>query len=53
MTTKLKWNLFTKVIKRPSEEAWVWIDRVSNKKRSASASLERVENVCLEANIYN
>ncbi len=28
--TKLKWKLFTKVIKRPSEEAWIWIDRVSN-----------------------
>jgi hypothetical protein len=32
----LKWKLFTKVIKRPSEEAWVCIDRMSNLKRSAS-----------------
>ncbi len=23
ITTKLKWKLFTKVIKRPSENAWV------------------------------
>jgi hypothetical protein len=29
ITTKLNWKLFTKVIKKPSEEAWVWIDRVS------------------------
>ncbi len=28
ITTKLHWKLFTKVIKKPSEEAWVWIDRV-------------------------
>ncbi len=26
--TKLKWKLFTKVIKTPSKEAWVWIDSV-------------------------
>ncbi len=25
-----KWKLFAKAIKRPIEEAWVWIDRVSN-----------------------
>jgi hypothetical protein len=24
------WKSFTKVIERPSKEAWVWIDRVSN-----------------------
>ncbi len=30
ITTILKWKLFTKVIKRPYEETWVWIDRVSN-----------------------
>ncbi len=35
-TTKLKWKLFTKGIKRPSEEAWVLMDRVSNSKRMAS-----------------
>jgi hypothetical protein len=35
ITTTLKWKLFTKVIKGPSEEAWVRIDRVSNQKRSA------------------
>jgi len=29
ITTKLSWKLFTKVIQKPSEEAWVWIDRVS------------------------
>ncbi len=28
VTIKLKWKLFTKVIKRPSKEAWVWVDRV-------------------------
>ncbi len=28
--TKLKHKLFTKVIKTPSEEAWVWIDREYN-----------------------
>jgi hypothetical protein len=36
ITTKLKWKLFTKVIERPGKEAWVWIDRVSNYKISAS-----------------
>jgi len=36
ITTKLKWKLFTKGIKRPSEEAWVLMDRVSNSKRMAS-----------------
>ncbi len=41
ITTKLKWKLFTKVIKSPSEEAWVWIDSVSNVKRSASALIYR------------
>ncbi len=30
IATKLKWKLFTKVIKRSSKEAWVWIYRVSN-----------------------
>jgi hypothetical protein len=30
ITTNLKWKVFTKVIKRPSKEARVWIDRVSN-----------------------
>ncbi len=29
ITTKLNWKLFTKVNKKPSEEAWVWIDKVS------------------------
>ncbi len=29
MTTKLNKKLFTRVIKRPREEAWVWTDRVS------------------------
>ncbi len=29
-TTKLKWKLFTEVIKRSSKEGWVWIGRVSN-----------------------
>ncbi len=28
ITTKLNWKLFTKVIKRPSKEAWV-LDRQS------------------------
>ncbi len=27
ITTKLKWKLFTKVIKILREEAWGWIDR--------------------------
>jgi hypothetical protein len=27
ITTKLNWKLFTKEIKRPSKEAWVWIDK--------------------------
>ncbi len=27
--TKLNCKLIKKVIQRPSEEAWVWIDRVS------------------------
>jgi hypothetical protein len=26
--TKLKWKLFTKVIKMPTGEAWVWIGSV-------------------------
>ncbi len=30
ITTKLKQNIFTKVIKAPTKEAWVWIDRESN-----------------------
>jgi hypothetical protein len=30
ITTKLKLKLFTKLIKMPSEEAWVWIDTESN-----------------------
>ncbi len=30
ITTKLKWKSFTKVIKRPSKETWVGIDRLSN-----------------------
>ncbi len=30
ITTKLKWKLYTKVIKRPREGAWVWINRVFN-----------------------
>ena len=30
-------EIIYKVIKRPSKEAWVWIDKVFNKKRSASA----------------
>ncbi len=30
--TKLKWKLLTKVIKRPSTEAWVWIDGAGNTK---------------------
>ncbi len=29
ITTKLKWKLFTKVIKIPSEESLGWIDRES------------------------
>jgi len=36
ITTKLNWKLFTKVIKIPSEAAWIRIDWVSLK-RSASA----------------
>jgi hypothetical protein len=27
ITSKLKWKLFTKVIREPSEEAWVQTDR--------------------------
>jgi hypothetical protein len=38
--TKLKQKLCTKVIKIPSEEAWVWIDRESNWKRSTSTLIE-------------
>ncbi len=30
ITTKLKWKLFTKVIKRPSKEAWISLDKESN-----------------------
>jgi hypothetical protein len=30
LCSKLKWKLFTNVIKIPGEEAWVVIDRVSN-----------------------
>jgi len=33
ITTNLKWTLFTKVMKRPSEEAWVWIDSDSLKEK--------------------
>ncbi len=40
ITTKLKQKLFTQVIKLPSKEAWVWIDRESNQKRSAGAVIE-------------
>ncbi len=29
---KFNWKLFTKVIKKPRKEAWVWIDRVSKLK---------------------
>ncbi len=32
ITTKLKWKLFTKVIRRPSEERGLgWIDRLKEK----------------------
>jgi hypothetical protein len=27
ITTKLKWKVFTKVIKKPSEESWVWREK--------------------------
>ncbi len=30
ITTKLKWKVFTKVIKKTSKVAWVWIDLESN-----------------------
>ncbi len=30
ITTKLKWKLFTKVIRVPSGEAWHLLDRKSN-----------------------
>ncbi len=30
ITTRLKQKISTKVIRTPSKEAWVWIDRVSN-----------------------
>jgi hypothetical protein len=30
ITTELKWKLFSKVVKEPSKEAWLWIDRESN-----------------------
>jgi hypothetical protein len=30
ITTKLKQKLFTKVIKEPSEEAWISLDRECN-----------------------
>ena len=30
IATKLKWKLFTKVIKKPIGEAYVWIDRESS-----------------------
>ncbi len=39
--TKLTWKLFTKVIKEPSEEAWVG-QTLSNKKRSANTLIQRV-----------
>ncbi len=38
MRTEFNWKLFTKIIKRPSEEAWVCIDSVLNK-REAQALL--------------
>jgi hypothetical protein len=28
--TKLKQKLFAKVVREPSKEAWVWLDRESN-----------------------
>jgi hypothetical protein len=31
---KFNGKLFTKVIKTPSKEAWVWIDEVSNKREA-------------------
>ncbi len=30
ITTKLKWKLFTKVIREPSRETWGLVDRKSN-----------------------
>ncbi len=39
---KLKWKLFTKVIKMPSKEAQVWIDGVLTK-REAQMLYLRVE----------
>ncbi len=30
ITTTLRWKLFTKVIREPSEEAWISLDRRSN-----------------------
>ncbi len=48
---KLKWKLFTKGIKRPSKEGWVWIDSVLLKKKRRHFNLERVENVSAEVNI--
>ncbi len=40
ITTKLKWKLFAKVFKRPSEEAWVGQTECLIKKRSASALIQ-------------
>ncbi len=39
VTTKLSWKLFTEGIKRPSEDAWVRIDKSVLIKRKAHALL--------------
>jgi len=38
--SKLKRKVFTKVIKMPSKEAWVYRQTESNQKRGASALIE-------------
>ncbi len=43
ITTKLKWKLFTKVIKRPSKEAQVQIDRVFNVTKKLCVEWEKIE----------
>jgi len=55
ITTKLKLQLFTKVIKVPSEEAWVWYTEslIKSERKRKRFNLELSREVVIKANIDN
>ncbi len=50
--TNLKWKLLTKVIKRPSKEAWVGWTESLIKRDSTNALIVRVGRECLLTSEY-